>query len=91
MRALRAFWMRLRSFVRREDDSDFDQEVASHLQLHIDDNLRAGMTPAQARRAALLKFGGVEAVRDAHRQRPDLPLGFCLSLESSLATATPLS
>jgi len=65
--------MRLRSLVRREDDSDFDQELASHLQLHIDDNLRSGMSAAEARRAALLKFGGVESAREAHRQRRGLP------------------
>ena len=34
--------------------------LEGHLQLHIDDNLRAGMTPEAARRDAILKLGGLE-------------------------------
>ena len=33
--------------------------LASHLQMHIDDNLHAGMSPQEARRNALLKLGGM--------------------------------
>jgi predicted permease len=39
----------------------------------IDDNVRAGMTPSEARRAALLRFGGVENTREAYRDRLTLP------------------
>ena len=39
----------------------------------IDDNVRAGMTPSEARRAALLRFGGVETTREAYRDRLTLP------------------
>ncbi|MBS1854719.1 MAG: ABC transporter permease [Acidobacteria bacterium] len=44
-----------------------------HLQMQIDDNLRLGMTPAEARRAALVKSGGVESAREACRDRRGLP------------------
>ncbi len=44
-----------------------------HLQLHIDDNLRAGMTPDAARRQAMLKLGGVEPVKERVRDRRGLP------------------
>jgi hypothetical protein len=57
--------------VRGEDD--LSDELASHLQLHIDDNLRAGMTPDEARRQAVLKLGGVEPVKEHVRDRRGLP------------------
>ena len=50
------------------------EEFESHLQLHIDDNIRAGMTPAEARRQALLKFGGIEAIKEQHRDRGGWPI-----------------
>src|SRR4029077_19443646 len=46
----------------------------AHLQLHVDDNIRAGMTPDEARRQALLKFGPVEAVKEQYRDRAGFPL-----------------
>jgi putative ABC transport system permease protein len=54
-------------------DRDLDAEIASHLQLHIDDNVRSGMAPDQARRAALVKFGGVEAAKEAVRDQRGIP------------------
>jgi len=63
----------LNSTVARGRDGDFDAELQSHLQLHIDDNLRAGMTPAAARRAALVKLGGIEATKERLRDRQRLP------------------
>jgi len=72
MRRLRALLIRVTGVFRRRD-RDFDDELASHLQLHIDDNVRAGMPPQDARRAALLKLGGIEAIKEAHRDRRGLP------------------
>jgi predicted permease len=71
---LRALVFRLLGSVRgaRRDD-DLSSELASHLQLHIDDNLRAGMAPDEARRRALLKLGGVEPVKEYVRDRRGLP------------------
>src|SRR4051812_27779024 len=68
MRTLRAWIRRLAGTVaasRRE--REMADEIASHLQLHVDDNVRAGMTPDEARRQALLKFGGMEAVKEEYR------------------------
>ena len=42
-------------------ERELADEIEGHLQMHIDDNLRAGMTPAQARRHAIQKLGGVES------------------------------
>ena len=48
--------------------------MESHLQLHIDDNIRAGMAPAEARRDALLKLGGVEPTKERCRDQHGIPL-----------------
>jgi predicted permease len=74
MRTLRAWLMRLTGmFSRGRRDQEFAAEMESNLQMHIDDNLRAGMKPEQARREALLKFGGVDTARDSFRQQSGLP------------------
>ena len=70
MKRLRAALIRLANVLRRTDaDPEFDAEFQSHLQMQIDDNVRSGMTPATARRQALLKIGGVEAARQSYRER----------------------
>ncbi|HWI18131.1 MAG TPA: permease prefix domain 1-containing protein, partial [Vicinamibacterales bacterium] len=74
MRHLRAWFARVAGFVRPgRGESDFNDELRSHLELHIDDNLRAGMTPEEARRRALVKLGSVASVAEAHRDRRGLP------------------
>ena len=51
MKAVRAWLMRLFGvFGSRRAERELSAEIESHLQLHIDDNLRAGMTPQEARR-----------------------------------------
>jgi hypothetical protein len=52
----------------------YREEIESHLELHIEDNLRAGMTLEEARRQARLKFGGIEAVKESYRDRLGIPL-----------------
>jgi len=75
MRQLRALWLRLLGlFAPNRASADFDSELESHLQMHIDDNLRAGMTPEESRRHALIQLGGLEQTRQAHRDRRTLPL-----------------
>jgi len=51
------------------DDLDrrLDEEIEFHLEQQIEKNLRAGMSQAEARRAARLKFGGVESAREYTR------------------------
>ena len=75
MKHLRAAVVRLIGLVSRERrERAFDDELDSHLQMHIDDNLRAGMSAEEARRRALLKLGGVESTRQAYRERSSVPL-----------------
>ena len=74
MRRLRAAIARLMGLVSRgRHEQAFDDELDSHLQMHIDDNLRAGMSAEDARRHALLKLGGVESTRQAYRERSSVP------------------
>jgi macrolide transport system ATP-binding/permease protein len=75
MRWLRAWFLRLGASLginRRE--KDFSAELENHLQLHIEDNLRAGLNPEEARRQALIKLGGVEQVKTEYGERQGLPL-----------------
>ncbi len=75
MRQLRAWFLRLGGlFSKERREKDLAAEMDSHLQMHIDDNLRAGMTAAEARRKALLKLGGVEQTKETYRDRRGLPL-----------------
>ena len=75
MRRLRAGLHRVVGLFRRSSrERDLQAELESHLQLHIDDNIRAGMPPEEARRAAILKFGPIEAIKDDVRDRGGVPL-----------------
>lgn len=62
-------------FIRQNhhDDDDFSRELESHLSMHIEENLRRGMTPAEARRQALIKLGGIAQTQEAVRDRRTLP------------------
>ena len=74
MRTLRAWWSRIAGFVRPgAGERDFADELQSHIDLHTDDNIRAGMTPDEARRQALVRIGSVAGAREAHRDRRGLP------------------
>lgn len=54
-------------------DADLDEELRTHLDLAIAENLKAGMTTDQARIAALRAFGGVAQTREAYRTQRGLP------------------
>jgi putative ABC transport system permease protein len=75
VRQLRGWLMRLFGLfhgARRE--REFAEELESHLAMHIEDNLRAGMSPEEARRVALVKLGGVTQVQELHREQRGLPM-----------------
>jgi putative ABC transport system permease protein len=74
MSLLRASWVRLANLFRKQQlDRDLDAELAAHLDLHTADNLRAGMSPAEARRQALLKLGGVLQTKENYRDAASFP------------------
>jgi predicted permease len=74
MTTLRAWFLRLGGlFGKERRDRELVEELESHLQMHIDDNLRAGMTPEEARRDALIKLGGIEQTKEIYRYRRGFP------------------
>jgi putative ABC transport system permease protein len=74
MRRLRALLVRILGLAGgRRRERDLDAELASHLQLHIDELARTGMPAGEARRMAHLKFGAVEAAKEQYRDRRGLP------------------
>src|SRR5919198_3024677 len=50
-------------------ERELDEEVRFHLEMQIEDNLKAGMNPAEARHAALRSFGGLERMKETYRER----------------------
>lgn len=60
-------------FHRARLERDFDEELASHLQMHVDENPRAGMTPEEARRLARLALGGMALTRERARDVRGFP------------------
>ncbi|MEO8370426.1 MAG: ABC transporter permease [Candidatus Solibacter sp.] len=68
MRKLRTFFLRLGGWWgRAARERQLQDELEAHFQMHVDDNLRAGMAPAQARREAALKFGSVASATEEVR------------------------
>ena len=73
MRALRAWLIRLAALFSTRRELELAEEMDSHLALHIDDNRRAGMSPAEARRQAVLALGGLDQTKERVRERAGLP------------------
>src|SRR5437016_725379 len=73
MRQLRGWLLRLAGLFRKDKrDAEFSSEIASHLQMHVEENLRAGMSAVEARRDALIKLGGIEQTKENYRDRRSL-------------------
>src|SRR5467141_899835 len=65
--------VKVRSFLRnlfsfRRVEGDLDQEVHSHLEILTEENIRSGMQPKDARRAARIELGGIEQVKEQVRE-----------------------
>jgi putative ABC transport system permease protein len=65
---------KLRAFLGRgRFDRDLEQELETHLALLTDENIRRGLTPEHAARAARIRLGAPAALRDRHRDVRGLP------------------
>jgi predicted permease len=74
MPTLRALALRILALVRgRRSEGDFTAELESHIALDVDDGVRSGLSADEARRQALIRLGGVEQTRQAHRERQRFP------------------
>ncbi|HUD13813.1 MAG TPA: ABC transporter permease [Terracidiphilus sp.] len=69
MSALRRALARMFSFLRKPSlDDDLEAEIAAHIELATQQNIERGLTPIEARRQALVRFGGMDLVKDQHRE-----------------------
>jgi predicted permease len=74
MRKLRALWMRLTGLLHSASaDLDFSAELESHITMQVDEGVRSGLSPEEARRRALIRLGGKEQVLQTQRERHGLP------------------
>ena len=74
MERLQQWFQRTFSFFRKSKlDHDLDAELGHHLDLAVEENLQRGMTEEEARRQALIRFGGMEQAREQHREARGLP------------------
>ncbi len=74
MRLLRRFIRRVTAWARTQADEErLRLEIDEHLALQTSANLLAGMTEAEARRQAVLKFGALESLRESYRDEKGLP------------------
>ncbi|HXA56849.1 MAG TPA: ABC transporter permease [Candidatus Acidoferrum sp.] len=72
--ALRRLGARVRAYFSPAVlERDLDQELESHVAMLTEENIRKGMSPAEARRGALVRMGARESMREAHREIRGLP------------------
>jgi predicted permease len=72
--SLREAFDRIRSFFRNAPlDQELNEEMAAHLEMAVEENMRRGMTGEEARRQALVQFGGAQQARELHREARGLP------------------
>src|SRR5579871_5458333 len=75
MRPLRRFFKRLTSWATtRQAEERLREEIEDHLAFQTAEYVRAGLSPVEARRQAVLKFGAVEAMKESYRDRRGLPM-----------------
>jgi putative ABC transport system permease protein len=61
-------------FTRARVDQDFDQELSSHLEMLTSENVKQGMSPDKAKRAAQMRLGGVTQLKETNRELRGLPM-----------------
>ena len=75
MSAVRALLARLRGTLRRGAlDDQLAEEIRGHLEMQADELVRQGLTPEEARFAALRRFGGVDQMKETYRDGRGVPL-----------------
>lgn len=74
MRCMRRLFARIRNFAtRRQSATRLREEMEEHVAMQIEESVRAGLGPTEARRQALVKFGAVGAVVDGYHAEAGLP------------------
>ncbi|HEY6307621.1 MAG TPA: ABC transporter permease [Candidatus Angelobacter sp.] len=71
---LRIFTARVLAMFRKQRlEGELDAELRSHIEMLMEENLQKGMSPEEARRAALRTFGWVDQVKEIYREQRGLP------------------
>jgi len=69
MKALRQLVNRLLALARwRRLDAELDDEIRAHIEMAERDAIRSGLSADEARREARKTFGGIEQIKEAHRE-----------------------
>lgn len=72
--SLREALNRIRSFFRKTPlDQELNEELAAHLEMAVEENMRSGMSQEDASRQAFIQFGGVQQARERHSESRGLP------------------
>jgi predicted permease len=72
--SIREAFNRIFAFLRKAPlDRDLSEEMASHLEFAVEENICSGLTPTEARRQAMIQFGGVMQAQERHREARGLP------------------
>jgi putative ABC transport system permease protein len=72
---VRGWFAKMSGFLNsQKQEQEFAEELETHLQMHIEDNVKSGMTPDEARRQAVIKLGGIEQTKERHRVQRKIPL-----------------
>ena len=88
MTMLSGGWNRVRAFFQKAPlDPELDAEMASHLEMAMEENMRRGMTPEEARRQALVRFGGVQQAREQQRAGAGTAVSGCAGAGYALHAA----
>src|ERR1700729_1634789 len=76
---LREWLTRLRFLMSPKPNREIDDELQFHIERQVEEYIATGMTPQEARRRAVVAFGGVESARaQSHEQRPSFFFGTLL-------------
>jgi putative ABC transport system permease protein len=71
---IRALASRTRTWLSpRHTEQDFEHELETHLEMLEDENVRRGMAPEEARRAARIRLGGLTQLKETNRELQGLP------------------
>lgn len=82
----RTLLSRIRAWISpRQGDAEFAVEVNSHLEMLTEENIRRGMTPEEAQRAAKLRLGGITQLRETDRELRGLPFFEMLAQDTRFA------
>src|SRR3569832_2403343 len=61
-------------FRKRQLDHELDEEIQSHLEMQVEDNLRKGMSLEEAKYAARRSFGGEDQIKVVYRDHRGIPI-----------------